>query len=212
MSLDLARIDAAVVDHAPPAARQRPRSLLIASSIFSGAAVMIMAALTGLYLAARHVALAGHATWVPSGGLPLTGPNTALFTLLLSIPAMAWAQQAVRNNDRQSLWISYGIVLLLGAAFVNAESFILRTMNLSTDPKTPVGISQSNVALLIFVIVGVHIAIIGAAMLATLVTGFRALGGRLDRSDHDAVDAVALFWYVAVALFGLLWYAVYVMK
>lgn len=212
MTLDLARIDATVVEHAPPPARRRPRSQLIAASIFAGVAVVVMATLIGLYLSARATALAGNAPWIPSGGLPLTGPNTALFTLLLSIPAMAWAQQAIRNDDRQSVWVSFGIVLLLAAAFINAESFILRTLNVSTDPDTPLGIGQSNVALLIFVIVGVHLVIIGAAMAWILVTGFRALGGRLDRTDRDGVDAVALFWYVAVALFGLLWYAVYVIK
>lgn len=212
MSLDLARIDATVVEHAPPPARSRPRSQLIASSLFSGAAVMIMGALVALYTAARHTALAQNSPWIPAGGLPLTGPNTALFTLLLSVPTMIWAQHAVRHDDRQNLWISFGIVLLLGAAFINAEAFILNTMNLSTDPKVSIGIGQNNVALLIFTIVGVHIAIIGAAMVSVLVTGFRSLGGRLDRADRDGVDAVALFWYVSVALFGLLWYAIYVIK
>jgi heme/copper-type cytochrome/quinol oxidase subunit 3 len=212
MSLDLARIDATAVEHAPEAARQRPRSQMIAAAIFSAVAIMAMATLIGLYLSARHTALAGNAEWIPTGGLPLTGPNTALFTLLLSIPAMLWAQHAVRNDDRQSMWVAYGIVLLLGAAFVNAESFILTSLNVSTDPDTSVGIAESPTMLLIFTIVGVHLAIIGSAMASVLVTGFRALGGRLNRHDRDSVDAVALFWYVTVALFGVLWYAVYVMK
>lgn len=212
MSLDLARIDATVVEHAPPAAEQRPHSQLIATAIFAGAAILVMATLIGLYLSARHTALAANAEWIPTGGLPLTGPNTALFTLLLSIPAMAWAQQAVRNDDRQSLWVSYGIVLLLGAAFINAEAFILNGLSVSTDPEASVGIAESPTLLLIFTIVGVHLVIIGAAMASVLVTGFRALGGRLDRRHRDSVDAVALFWYVTVALFGVLWYAVYVMK
>jgi heme/copper-type cytochrome/quinol oxidase subunit 3 len=201
-----------VVEHAPRAAEQRPRSQLIAATIFAGVAIMAMATLIGLYLSARHTALAGNAEWIPAGGLPLTGPNTALFTLLISIPAMAWAQQAIRNDDRKSLWVSFGIVLLLGAAFINAEAFILNGMSVSTDPEASVGISESPTLLLIFTIVGVHLVMIGAAMASVLVTGFRALGGRLDRRDRDSVDAVALFWYVAVALFGVLWYAVYVMK
>lgn len=212
MTLDLARIDATVVEHAAPAAQQRPRSQLIASSIVAGAAVMIMATLVGLYLAARQTALAANAPWIPPGGLPLTGPNTALFTLLVSIPAMLWAQQAVRNDDRQSLWVAYGIVLLLGVAFINAQAFILTNLSVSTDPKISVGVADSPVALLIFTIVGIHIAFVGAAMGAVLVTGFRNLGGRLDRRSRDTVDAVALFWYVTIALFGVLWYAVYVMK
>lgn len=212
MTLDLATIDATVIEHAPAAPPIRPHSQLIASALYSGVAVMAMTTLLGVYIAARNTALAQGATWIPNGALPLTGPNTALFTLLLSIPAMLWAQHAIRNDDRQSLWVSYGIVLLLGAAFINAEAFILTNMNLSTDPSTKIGIAQSPTALLIFTFVGVHIAIIGAAMISVLVTGFRALGGRMDRIDRDGVDAVALFWYVTVALFGVLWYAVYVVK
>lgn len=212
MSLDLARIDATVVEHAPRALEQRPRSQLIASSMLSGAAIMVFATLIGLYLSARHTALAGGAEWIPTGGLPLTGPNTALFTLLLSIPAMAWAQQAIRNDDRQSMWVAYGIVLLLGVAFINAEAFILGSLELSTDPDVSVGITENRTALLIFTIVGVHLTMIAGSMLSVLITGFRALGGRLDRRDRDSVDAVALFWYVTIALFGVLWYAVYVMK
>ncbi len=212
MTVDLARVEETPVLQAPAAALQRPRAQLIASALIGGASVMVMAALIGLYLAARHTALASNAPWIPAGGLPLTGPNTALFTLLLSVPAMLWAQQAIRNNDRQNLWIAFGIVLLLGAAFINAESFILNNMNLSNDPSAPVGVTQSNVALLIYTIVGVHLVMVGAAMLSVVITAFRTLGGRLDRDNHDSVSAVALYWYVMVGLFGLLWYAVYVMK
>ncbi len=212
MSLDLVRIDETIVEHAPPPPRQRPHSQLIAAAIFSAAAIMVMATLIGLYLSARATAIGANAEWIPTDGLPLTGPNTALFTLLLGIPAMLWAQQAIRNDDRPSLWVSYGIVLLLGVAFINAQSFVLKSLNLSTDPEVGIGIADNTTALLIFTIVGVHMVIVGASMLSVLITGFRALGGRLDRRDVDSVDAVALFWYVSIALFAVLWYAVYVIK
>ncbi len=212
MSLDLAKIDAAVIEHAPPAAQLRPRSQLIAAAIYAGVAALGLATLIGVYLGARSTALAAGDTWIADGGLPLTGPNIALFTLLLSIPAMAWAQHAIRHDDRQSLWVSYAIVLLLGAAFVNAQAFVLRSLDVTGNPDGGVGIDENTAMLLIFTIVGVHIALIAAGMLSVLVTVFRALGGRMDRTDRDAVDAVALYWYVTVALFGVLWYAVLVMK
>ncbi len=212
MTADLARIETAPIEGARQATPLRPSSQLIAASLFGAGSIMAMVALVALYTATRQTAVAAHATWIPTGGLPLTGPNTALFTLLLSIPAMLWAQQAVRNDDRQSLWVAYGIVLLLGAAFVNAESFILTNLHLAQGSGGSPGIAKSNVALLIITIVGVHLAMLGAAMAAVLVSGFRTLGGRADSRNRDSVDAVALYWYVVVGLFALLWFAVYVMK
>ena len=194
MSLDLARIEAASLLDAPPAAPVRPRSQLIAAALLAAGSALAIFALLGLYLSARSTAIAGNAAWIPAGGLPLTGPNTALLTLLLSIPAMAWAQHSIRNDDRQSLWVALAIVLLLGGAFINAESFILTNLNLSAEADTAVGISKSLPGLLIFTIIGAHIAMVGGAMVATLLTGFRTLGGQLSSRNRDGISAVALYW------------------
>ena len=212
MSLDLARIEAASLLDAPPAAPVRPRSQLIAAALLAAGSALAIFALLGLYLSARSTAIAGNAAWIPAGGLPLTGPNTALLTLLLSIPAMAWAQHSIRNDDRQSLWVALAIVLLLGGAFINAESFILTNLNLSAEADTAVGISKSLPGLLLFTIIGARIAMVGGAMVATLLTGFRTLGGQLSSRNRDGISAVALYWYVTVGVFTVLWYAVYVTK
>ena len=158
------------------------------------------------------MSLVSNGVWLPAAGLTLTGPNVALFTILLSVPAMAWAQQAIGNDDRQNLWVSLLIVLLLAAAFINAESFILNGMNLSTDAGKSVGIAQNLPMLLIFTIVGLHLAMVGAAMVAILLTGFRTLGGQLSSHNRDGISAVALYWYVTVGVFVVLWYAIYVTK
>ena len=212
MSIELAQVEAASLVDAPPALPERPRSQLIASAILAAGSAIAILALVGLYLSARASAISGNSAWLPAGGLPLTGPNTALFTLLISIPAMAWAQHAIRNDDRQSLWVALAIVLVLGGAFINAESFILTNLNLSAEAGTAVGISHSLPGLLIFTIVGAHIAMVGAAMVAILLTGFRTLGGQLSSRNRDGISAVALYWYVSVGVFTVLWYAVYVTK
>lgn len=212
MSLELAQVEAASILDAPAAAPERPRSQLIASAILAGGSAIAIFALVGLYLSARATAIAGNAAWLPAGGLPLTGPNLALFTLLISIPAMAWAQHAIRNDDRQSLWVALGIVLVLGAAFINAESFILTNLKLSAEAETSAGISHSLPGLLIFTTIGAHIAMVGGALIAILLTGFRTLGGQLSSRNRDGISAVALYWYVTVGVFAVLWYAVYVTK
>ncbi len=213
MSTDLALVEAASILEAPEALPERPRSQVIAAALLAAGSAMAVLALIGLYLSARHgIIFVDRGVWIPAGGLPLTGPNVALFTILLSVPAMAWAQQAIGNDDRQSLWVSLLIVLVLAAAFINAESFILSGMNLSTEAGKSVGIAQSVPMLLIFTIVGLHLAMVGAAMVAILLTGLRTLGGQLSSRNRDGISAVALYWYVTVGVFVVLWYAIYVTK
>ncbi len=212
MTVDVAAIEAVSIPHAPAATPLRVRSQLIAASLFAGGSIMGMLAIIGIYLSARHTALAENATWIPAGGLPLTAPNVGLFTLLLSIPAMLWVQQAIRNDDRQSLWVASGIVVLLSAAFINAQSFILTNLHLSGPTDPSVGITDSNVTLLIFTVVGLHLLMLSAATIAVIVNMFRTLGGRGDGRNRDSVDAVALYWYATVAVSGIIWYAIYVTK
>lgn len=212
MSSDLALVESASILTAAPAAPTRPRSQLIAAALISAASAMAILSLIGLYLSARHGQLAGHVGWIPNGALPLTAPNAALFTLLLSLPAMAWAQDALRNDDRQNMWVALALVLVLGAAFINAESYILTNLHLVNEAGKTVGIAQSLPGLLIFTIVGLHIFMVGAAMISILLTGFRTLGGQITSRNRDGLSAVALYWYVTVAVFTVLWYAIYVTK
>jgi heme/copper-type cytochrome/quinol oxidase subunit 3 len=44
------------------------------------------------------------------------------------------------------------------------------------------------------------------------VAAFRALGGQFTPSQHDAVTAAALYWYVMVSVYAVIWIAVYVQK
>lgn len=209
---DLALIEAASIIDAPPAPPVRPRSQIIASALFAAGSAMAILVLIGLYLSARTGALTANADWLAEGALPLTGPNIALFTLLLSVPLMAWAQHAIAHDDRQSLWVAFGLVLLLGVAFINAESYILTNLTLVGDGGKPVGISESIPGLLIFTIVGLHIAMVVGAMGSIILTGIRSLGGQMSSRDRDGISAVALYWYITVAVFIVLWYAIYVTK
>jgi len=42
--------------------------------------------------------------------------------------------------------------------------------------------------------------------------GIRTLGGQFSSRLPDGVSAAALFWHVSVALYSVLWLAVYIMK
>lgn len=212
MSTEIAITEGAALQLAPPAPPMRPRGQVVAVAMIAAGSAMAIFALLGIYLAARHGAAVANSEWIPAGGLTLTGPNIALFTLLLSVPAMAWAQYAIGNDDRQNMWVALGLVLLLGVAFINAESFILTNLQLSPDPAKPIGIAESIPGMLIFTIIGAHIVMVGAAMVSILLTGLRTLGGQFTSRNREGISAVALYWYVTVAVFPVLWYAIYVTK
>ncbi len=183
----------------PPPRPHRPRVLLVGTALSLGAVVMLFAGLIGLYVSERRHS----AKWFPAGSIPLTPANIALFTLLLSIPMVHWAAQAVRNNDRVNSWLSLGLTALLGVAFINATVFIWSNSHIGVD-KAP--------GLLLYVVTGAHVALVAVALVLIVITAFRTLGDSDVRADAEAVTAVTLSWDVTVAIFAVIWYAIYVTK
>lgn len=198
-----ARRDVPLID-APPPPAPRPRLMLIGTALAAGAAAVLFAGLLGYYLAQRHAAHMHHQRWLPGATVALTGPNIALFTLLLSVGTVHWALQAIGDDDRLNAWIALGLTFVLGAAFINATSFIYVHLH--------VGLAKSRGALLLATVTGTHLAMVGAAMVFLLVIAFRALGGQYDSSDRDGIVALTVWWDVMVAVFAVLWYAIYITK
>jgi heme/copper-type cytochrome/quinol oxidase subunit 3 len=53
---------------------------------------------------------------------------------------------------------------------------------------------------------------VGAGMLYLLVMGFRALGGQLTGRAAEGMSAAALYWYITIGVYAVVWYAIYVTK
>jgi hypothetical protein len=53
---------------------------------------------------------------------------------------------------------------------------------------------------------------LGAAILFLGLNTLRALGGAMSSKYPDGLSASALFWHVTVALYGVIWLGVYVLK
>ncbi|MEO9224286.1 MAG: cytochrome c oxidase subunit 3 [Acidimicrobiales bacterium] len=195
--------DVSLVD--PPAATPgRPRVLLVGTALASAAVVMLFAGMLALYISARHSALAApKGTWFPSGAIGLTGANAALFSLLLSIPMVHWASQAARANDRMNTWIALGLTTMLGAAYINATTYIWTNSHIGVK-KTP--------GVMLYTVTGAHVALVVVAMVFLVVSAFRTLGSGNARLQREVVTATVLFWDVTVAIFGVLWFAIYVTK
>jgi heme/copper-type cytochrome/quinol oxidase subunit 3 len=189
---------------APPPL-QRPRLLLVGTAFAAVSAAMVIIAMVGNYLLERAAVVGAGGTWLPSdANLPLTQPNVMFFGLVMSSITVQWAVSAVRNDDRINSYLALGMTFLFGLGFVNMTAYLWANSNLvvGTEPQ----------AVLIFTVTGTHVAMMLAAMVFVALMGFRALAGGYDSRQYDGIAAAALFWHVMVAMYALIWIAVYVTK
>jgi heme/copper-type cytochrome/quinol oxidase subunit 3 len=117
---------------------------------------------------------------------------------------MQWALWAVARNDRANAYVALGLTTLFGVAVINSQYWLYQQMDL--------GIADSVQAVLIYAISGSFIALLVSAMVYLAVVTFRTLGGQYGPHQHDAVTGAAIYWYVMVAVFAVIWLAVYVTK
>ena len=186
---------------APPA---RPRVLLVGTALASAATFMAFAWMIGLYVSERSAVVSAGGTWLPDGSnIPLTPGNMAFATMLISGVSIWWAVESVGRNDRQMAYLALALSILLGAAVINATSFLYSQIDL------PVA---STPGALIYTITGAHIAMLGFAMVYAAVMVFRTLGGEYSGRDREGLVAAALFWYVTTAVHAVIWYAIYIVK
>lgn len=189
----------------PPAPKAvRPRVLLVGTSLAAAASFMAVVGLVGVYLSARAAVLAEGTPWLPDGVIiPLTPGNMAMATMLLSGVTMWWAVDAVGKNDRQMAYLALGLTIFFGIAVINATTFLYSQMHL------PVATSQG---VMIYAITGLHLAMVVGGLLYAGVMTFRTLGGEYHGRDREGLVAAALYWYVTIAAFAVIWLAIYVTK
>jgi heme/copper-type cytochrome/quinol oxidase subunit 3 len=65
---------------------------------------------------------------------------------------------------------------------------------------------------LFYSVVGVQTAMVVAGVVYIALMGFRALAGQFSSRQPDGISAAAVYWYVCVATYAVVWIAVYVMK
>ncbi|MCB1282860.1 MAG: cytochrome c oxidase subunit 3 [Microthrixaceae bacterium] len=184
----------------PAAVLPRRRQLLFGTVFVSIAVAMYQLALVGLYLQERS---ARSNVWFAEHTIPLTQPNMQLSALGLSVVFVQWAVWAIARNQRGQAYFALGCTLLMGFAFLNQTTFLW----------TEIGLPMTNVeGPLFYAVTASHFAIIVAAMVFLLVTAFRTLAGSNSAEHPEGVSAAALFWHVSVALYTVVWLAVYIMK
>lgn len=186
---------------APPA---RPRVLLVGTALVAAGSFMAIAGLVGAYLSSRAAIIATGGAWFPAGSsLPLTPANISMATLLISCVTMWWSVDAVGKNDRQMAYLALALTIFFGIAVINSTTFLFTQMEMP---------ASSTAGAFIYTIGGAHIAMMIGGLLYAGVMTFRTLGGEYRGRDREGITAAALFWYVTVAAYAVIWYAIYVTK
>ena len=88
-------------------------------------------------------------------------------------------------------------------AFVNQTTFLYS--------EAEVTMAQAEGPLFYAVTAG-HLAMVVGRPRVHRPDGLRTLGGQFSSRHPDGISAAALFWYAAVALYAVIWFAVYVQK
>ncbi len=178
----------------------RRRELLFGTAFATAGVAMVIVTLIGWYISTRDAA---GAEWLIDNNIPLTQPNMQLLTLGMSVVTMQWAVWSVNRDDRYHTYLALGVTLLLGIAFVNQTSFLYHeaaiTMSQAEGP-------------LFYGVTGGHLAMTVAGLLFITLMGLRTLGGQFSSRHPDGISASALYWYACVAVYAVLWFAVYVQK
>ena len=189
----------------PPAEPARPRLLLLATSLVSVAVGMGFMGMIGFYLSERAAVVAAGERWLPDGvTIPLTQPNFMGLTLAFSVITIWWSVAAIKNDDRPNAFIAFAISLVFGFAFLAQTSYLFTIMQME--------ILTSERSALIYAIIGTHMVLMILAMGFAAVMALRTLGGEYSAKDYEGVLCSALFWTMVVALYGVLWYAIYITK
>lgn len=184
---------------------QRPRMLVVGTAFAAVAAAMVVVGMIGVYLVERSAVVSAGGTWLPDGVvLPLTQPNVMLFGLIMSSVAIQWAVSAVRNDDRVNSYLALGLTLLFGLGYINMMAYLWSKAGLDVNASLQATLIQS--------ITATHVAMAAVAMVFVALMAFRALAGGYNSRQYDGIAAAAVFWHVMVAMYVLIWLAVYVTK
>lgn len=184
---------------------QRPRMLVVGTAFAAVASAMVVVGMIGVYLVERSAVVSAGGTWLPDGVvLPLTQPNVMLFGLIMSSVAIQWAVSAVRNDDRVNSYLALGLTLLFGLGYINMMAYLWSKAGLDVNASLQATLIQS--------ITATHVAMAAVAMVFVALMAFRALAGGYNSRQYDGIAAAAVFWHVMVAMYVLIWLAVYVTK
>lgn len=191
----------------PAAPARRPRVLLIGTAFAAAASAATFAGLLAVYLSVRSQEIAVSGVWLPEGAtIPLSPGNMGMVTLAMSVVTAQWAVHAGAHRDRSHAYQALGITILFGIAHVVQIGYLWTQWNL------PLNGESTPQAVLLFTILGLHVAMVAGALIFFALMTVRSLGGQFTGRDAEGLSAAAMYWYVTVAVYSVLWYAILIVK
>ncbi|MCP5025740.1 MAG: hypothetical protein GY929_05595 [Actinomycetia bacterium] len=193
-----------------PNTRIRPAVGLTGTGLACFAVTWFFGGLLGVYLSTRAAYVSQTGDWFPGEStIDLAQPNVMALTLVMASFTIAWSVFAIARDDRLNTYLSLAITMLLGVAYINQAFYLLNKTGLALN----VGDGGAHPAAVLLYVVGVsHIALLAAALIFALIVMIRALGGDYSSHDREGVLSSALFFHVTVAIYMVIWYAVYITK
>ena len=193
-----------MADSVVPAPPVRPSTLMVGTTLATGAVVMFFAGLFAVYFSMRADTMAWGSEWFPEGAIQLSPGGMNMATLVVATVTMAWAVRSVAGNDRIHAYLALALTAVMGIAMINQTVFYFNDIGLPIDYSTS--------TTLLFTIVGAHLVMVGIGVLWVGLLLLRALGGQDPRRHRDLVSAAALYWYATVAVYAVMWVGIYIGK
>lgn len=180
----------------------RLNNALVGMMLFLGADFMFFVALLGAFFVFRF----GSADWPPLGQprLPLavTGVNTII--LLASGLTMFRAMQTIRAGKTSAFAKLLLLTTALGTAFLLIQgSEWVRLVGFGLT------MSSSVYGSIFYTLIGCHAAHVLGAVLWLVVINFKARRNRYTAENHIGVLLGAMYWYLVVGLWPVLFVVVY---
>ncbi len=183
----------------------KPRSLMVATALVSAAVSALFLSVVTAYYIARSAGHPATGHWFPDE-IQIREVVLAMqcITLGMSCVTIVWAAWAIRRNDRRSTYIALGATFVLGLAHLNALAFVIKQFG--------VGITSSMPAGFLFVFTGLHVVMTIGALVYVGAVAVRTLGGNYGARDAEGIDAAAIFWFVMVVMWIVIWASVLVQR
>lgn len=197
--------------HEPPAPElQRNRTLIVGTAFAAVASIMVFVGLFAVYIAIRQNNEflvengLGGSLWFPEGAVQIAPGTMMMFTTWISAFSMAWAVQAIKNDDRRNAYAALFLTVLMGAAVINQMAFAIGDFALPVDRSTP--------AFLLYVIYGCYIVFLAIAIAFVVLMAIRAIAGQFNSRNADGIQAAAIYWYATVIVYMPVWYLITITK
>lgn len=189
---------------------QRNRTVVVGASLAAAATLMMFAGMIAVYVSIRqnneHLIEKGlgGSVWFPDLTIQIAPGTMMLFTAMISLFTMAWAVQAIRNDDRRNAYVAMGLTILMGAAIINQVMFAIGDFGIPVDRSTP--------ALLLYALYGAFVVALSVAIIGVFLMMLRAIAGQFDSRNSDGIQAAAIYWFAVILVYPAIWYLISITK